>query len=48
MLLVNREGLVQSPLKYRDGGIATMTISAEPTQRGAAGEFGIIAAEDYR
>jgi len=48
MLLVNAEGLVQSPLKYRAGAIATMTIRAEPAMHGAAGEFGIIADDDYR
>lgn len=48
MLLVTAEGLVQSPLKYRDGAIATMTIYAVPAMRGAAREFGIIADEDYR
>jgi len=49
ILLVNTEGLAQSPLKYRDtSSIAKETIRAVPASRGAAGEFGIIAIEDYR
>ena len=48
ILLVNRDGLVQSPLKHREGAIASVAIHAKPAGRGAAGEFGIIATEDYR
>ncbi|MCP4678336.1 MAG: response regulator [Deltaproteobacteria bacterium] len=48
ILLVNNQGVVQSPLKYREKAIASMTIRAEPAQRGASGSFGIIAIEDYR
>jgi signal transduction histidine kinase/DNA-binding response OmpR family regulator len=48
ILLLNRDGIAQSPLKYHEGAIATMTIRAEPATRGAAGEFGIIAVDDYR
>jgi len=48
ILLVNTDGLVQSPLKYREGAISAMRIQAEPAVRGAAGKFGIIADDDYR
>jgi len=48
ILLTNTRAVVQSPLKYRDGAISTLTISAEPAKRGAAGSVGIIAAYDYR
>jgi signal transduction histidine kinase/DNA-binding response OmpR family regulator len=48
ILLVNTSGLVQSPLKFRDGAISKMTIQAMPARRGAAGQFGILAGDDYR
>jgi signal transduction histidine kinase/DNA-binding response OmpR family regulator len=48
MLLVNQEGLAQSPLKYHEGAISSMILHAEPARRGAEGEFGIVAIEDYR
>jgi signal transduction histidine kinase len=48
MLLVNQEGLVQTPLKFRKGAISSLIIHATPAERGARGESGIIAIEDYR
>ncbi len=48
VLLVNADGLAQSPLKYHEGAIASMTIHAVPSTRGAAGQFGIVAVDDYR
>ncbi len=48
ILLVNDIGVVQSPLKYREKAIATMRIHAEPAERGASGEIGITAINDYR
>jgi signal transduction histidine kinase/DNA-binding response OmpR family regulator len=48
MLLVNREGIAQSPLKHRDGAISSLTLDAEPARRGASGATGIVAVEDYR
>ena len=47
VLLVNREGLAQSPLKSRQNAIGKFTIRAEPAKRAADGKSGRIAAEDY-
>jgi signal transduction histidine kinase/DNA-binding response OmpR family regulator len=48
ILLVNGDGLAQSPLKYREDAMSTLVIRAEPARRGAAGEIGIVADKDYR
>lgn len=48
ILLVTKEGVVQSPLKYREGAIASMVITAQPAVKGARGEIGIVAEKDYR
>ncbi len=48
LLLVNSDGLVQSPLRHRDSAVSSMIIHAEPAQRGAAGQIGRIAVDDYR
>ena len=48
ILMVNSNGIVQSPLKYREGAIALTSIQTEPSLRGAAGESGIIFVDDYR
>ena len=48
LLLVNSDRLVQSPLRHRENAVARLTIEAEPAARGAAGQTGRIAVEDYR
>ncbi len=48
ILMVNRAGLAQSPLKYDEGAIASTTIRAAPAQRGASGAHGLVATADYR
>jgi signal transduction histidine kinase/DNA-binding response OmpR family regulator/HAMP domain-containing protein len=48
ILLVNSDLVTQSPLKYREGAVSSLKIQAEPAIRGAAGEIGRIAINDYR
>ena len=48
VLLVNSDGIAQSPLAFREDAIGRFHIMAEPARRGASGETGRIAAHDYR
>ena len=48
ILLVNSDGLVQSPWRYRDDAVRSRIIQRVPAQRGAAGQAGKIAIDDYR
>lgn len=48
ILLINSEGLSQSPLMYRENAVADAKLVAEPAVRGSAGETGRITTNDYR
>ncbi|MGL1903772.1 MAG: ATP-binding protein [Fibrobacterales bacterium] len=48
ILLVNSEGVVQSPLKFQENAVAKAVIEAEPAKRGAEGKVGRIEINDYR
>ncbi len=47
-LAVNDRGVVQTPLKFRQNAVGKYRITAEPARRGAAGEKGRLAVDDYR
>ncbi|MGL1935040.1 MAG: ATP-binding protein [Fibrobacterales bacterium] len=48
ILLVNRDGIAQSPLKFQKNAVAKAVINAEPSKRGAEGKVGRIEINDYR
>ncbi len=48
ILLVNRKGVVQSPLKFQKNAVAKVVIDAQPAKRGAEGKLGRIQINDYR
>ena len=48
IVLVNREGMVQAPLKYHADAVARQTLHALPAKLGASGQTGSFVADDYR